>query len=73
MMTVRDKCLQLCIRPKRSKYYQIVCFGPKRHYRKDGHCGHTDWLVALVKPEMADRVKVQPWGGGTRERPAHQP
>lgn len=64
MMTVSpDKCVQMCVRPYRSKYYRVVCIGPKRHYRENGSCGHTDWLLALVKPEMVDRVKLDPFGG----------
>ena len=64
MIAMGDKKeLIVLIRKARSKYYLLVCFGARSHYREDGTCKHTDELLARVKPELRDRVKVDGWGG----------
>jgi hypothetical protein len=60
------KTLIMVARKPHSKWWQVVCFGAKRHYRKDGTCKHTDEVLAMTKPEIKDRVRVQPFGGKER-------
>ena len=48
---------------KNSGYYSIVCFGRKRHYRKDGSCVHTEGLMKIVKPKFRKRTRIDPFGG----------
>jgi len=40
----------------------VVCFGSKRHYRKDGSCKHTEFLLAHMKPWYKSRCTVILWG-----------
>ena len=54
--------LILLARKPRSRRYTVVCFGRKRHYRKDGSCKHTDQVQALAA-QAGERVKVDGWGG----------
>lgn len=64
MMLLGDKKeIILLFRPKRSKWFRLICFGRKRHYRKDGTCKHTDDVLNMTKPEIRPRVKVDGWGG----------
>lgn len=61
----KNKTICLVTRKARSKWWHVVCFGPKGHYRKaDGGCVHTDELVATLNPEVValDRVRVVPFG-----------
>ena len=48
---------------KNSGYYTAVCFGRKRHYRKDGSCVHTQGLIDRAKPNYRKRIKIDPFGG----------
>lgn len=41
---------------------RLVCFGAKRHYRKDGSCKHTAGLLAVMKPWHRARTRVSLWG-----------
>lgn len=41
----------------------IVCFGSKRHYRKDGSCKHTQALVEQLRPGYRQRVELHGFGG----------
>jgi hypothetical protein len=43
--------------------HHVVCFGPRKHYRKDGTCKETDEVLAKMKPWYRSRAKVEPWGG----------
>lgn len=64
MMWVTDtREVLLLLRKPRSKWYALTCIGPKRHYRKDGSCKHTDEIWECLKPEARPRVKIDPWGG----------
>lgn len=49
-------------RRPRSKWYDVVCFGRKRHYRKRGDCVHTDNVLAAMRPEIRQRAKITPFG-----------
>ena len=31
-------------------HHNIVCFGARRHYRKDGTCKHTEALLGGMRP-----------------------
>lgn len=42
--------------------YGLVCFGTKRHYRKDGGCKHTAAVLAVLKPWHQARADVVPRG-----------
>lgn len=67
MIAVTDeKGLILLIRVPRQRWYHLICFGRKRHYRKDGSCRHTDAALVRVKPELKPLVKVQGFGGKAR-------
>jgi hypothetical protein len=63
LIGTNPKTLILVDRKPRSKWWQVVCFGARRHYRKDGSCKHTDEVLAMTKPELLPRVRVQPFGG----------
>lgn len=64
MIAVTDqKGLIILIRCKGQRWYHLVCFGRKRHYRKDGSCKHTDEVMASVKPKFRPLVKVKGSGG----------
>jgi hypothetical protein len=54
----------LLTRKYRSKWWDLVCFGQKGHYHRDGSCVHTDDLLARLNPEKvpAERVHVRGWG-----------
>jgi len=43
--------------------HKLVCFGTKRHYRKDGTCKHTAAILARLKPWHKARTHVTLWGG----------
>lgn len=64
MMWVGDgKEVVMLLRKPRSKWYSLCCIGRKRHYRKDGTCKHVHEAMAMVKPELRQRVKIDPFGG----------
>lgn len=68
MMLLGDKKeVILLVRKHRSRYYGLVCIGRKAHYRKDGSCKHTDFMLEHAKPEMRHLIKVDPWGGKRRQ------
>ena len=46
----------------RSRWYDMVCFGRKRHYRKDGSCMHTEAVLERLKPSIRKRTRVTPFG-----------
>ncbi len=49
-------------RPYRS--WEVICFGPKRHYRRDGSCPHTAAVLASLKSQWhRRRTRVVPHGG----------
>lgn len=56
------KEMVLLMRKPRRKTYSLICFGRKKHYRKDGTCKHTDAIMSNVKPEYEGKVKVVPFG-----------
>jgi hypothetical protein len=43
--------------------HSVVCFGPKKHYRKDGMCRDVDEILARMKPWYRSRARVDRWGG----------
>jgi hypothetical protein len=47
----------------RKQHWQLVCFGSKAHYRKDGTCKHTESVLAGMKPWHRSRTTVCPCGG----------
>jgi len=57
---VGDRCITMLVRKPRSRWYTLRCFGPKRHYRKDGTCRHVDQVLASVKPDKKHLVRVEP-------------
>lgn len=61
------KELILLTQYKKSKWFRLVCFGRKRHYRKDGTCVHTDEVMARVKPKIRYRIKIDPFGGKVQQ------
>ena len=64
MLFIGDKKeMIMLLKKSRSKYYALVCIGRKRHYRKDGTCKHTESVLADIKPEIRDLVKIDLWGG----------
>jgi hypothetical protein len=64
MIFIGDKGeITLLAKRPRGRLYTVVCFGSKRHYRKDGCCKHTDEVLARIKPDAKGRVRVDPWGG----------
>jgi hypothetical protein len=62
-MFVVDRHIVMVGRRHRSKWFEVVCFGAKRHYRKDGTCKHAEAVIARVKPRYARRAKIVPFGG----------
>ena len=64
MILLGDKKeLTLLIKPKGSRVHLLCCFGPKRHYRKDGTCKHTEDVLAHMSPWHRARTKVDGFGG----------
>jgi hypothetical protein len=48
---------------RRTGWFEIICFGRKRHYRKDGSCKHTESIIRDgISPKYQKRVKVIPFG-----------
>jgi hypothetical protein len=47
----------------------VVCFGRKRHYRKDGSCKHTEALLTDMKPAYRQRALLHPFGKSVEELP----
>lgn len=64
--TGRYKSGTICmvVRGKRSKWWEVLCFGQKGHYAKDGSCEHTDGLVTMLNPATValDRLRLRPFG-----------
>lgn len=52
------------IRVRGQRWHHAACFGPKRHYRCDGTCIHTDALVARLTPLGRELTKILPFGDG---------
>jgi len=50
-------------RNRRTGRFDVVCFGSKRHYRKDGSCMHVEGLTSSVQPRYQGRVYLNPNGG----------
>lgn len=46
--------------------YRLTCFGPKRHYRKDGSCRCVAATLALMTAEARAATTVDPFGGQAR-------
>lgn len=64
----KSSTIVLVTRGRRSKWWHVVCFGQKGHYRKaDGGCEHTDQAIANLNPETValDRVRLVPFGDKT--------
>lgn len=51
--------------PGKRQAFVLICFGRKRHYRKDGSCKHTEDVMARMKPWYRSRTKIDGWGGKT--------
>ena len=51
----------LCIKSGRQRW-ELVCFGAKGHYRKDGTCRHTEAVLASLRPWYRSRTHVWLWG-----------
>ena len=58
MVFVADRCIIMLVRRPRGRLYTLKCFGPKRHYRRDGTCKHIDQVLASVKPDKQHLVRV---------------
>lgn len=43
--------------------WSLVCFGNKRHYRKDGSCAHTEAVIARLSLWYRSRTHLEPFGG----------
>lgn len=48
---------------KRRGGHIAVCFGRKRHYRKDGSCKCVEELLGRMKPWHRSRTRIEPFGG----------
>jgi hypothetical protein len=49
--------------------HSLVCFGRKRHYRKDGSCKHTEALLSRMRPWHRARTDLTLFGASpSRER-----
>jgi len=61
----KTRTIVLLTRRHRSKWWQLVCFGPKGHYAKDGSCAHTDELLERLNTRRVRRelVRLDPFGG----------
>ena len=42
--------------------WELICFGPKRHYRKDGACAHVEAALGSMRPWHRSRTRLVPWG-----------
>lgn len=42
--------------------HSLVCFGPKRHYRKDGMCRHLELFLQWMRPWHRSRTTVALFG-----------
>ncbi len=70
-MTAEDgksKALQMLLERhdklnRRTGRFDVVCFGSKRHYRKDGSCMHVEAIVHSFPSRYIDRVYLSPSGG----------
>lgn len=60
----KTKALLMHVRVPGQRWWHAVCFGNKRHYRRDGSCVHTEALTARLTPYGKAVTKIQPWGGG---------
>lgn len=47
---------------------ELVCFGPKRHFRKDGTCRCVAAVLASLTDAQRAAVVVVPFGGAERKR-----
>lgn len=47
-------------------HYTIVCFGPKRHFRRSGLCRCVEAVLALMTEEARANTTLDPWGGKPR-------
>lgn len=43
----------------RSKWWTVVCFGQKSHYRADGACEHTDAVLANLNTDVVPRERIR--------------
>jgi hypothetical protein len=43
--------------------YELVCFGPAKHYRKDGTCRCIEAVLAEMGAEARANTTVDPFGG----------
>lgn len=55
---MKSSTIVLLSRRYRSKWWTVVCFGQKSHYRADGSCEHTDELLAGLKRPPREMVRV---------------
>lgn len=46
--------------------YALTCFGPWKHYRKDGSCRCVAATLALMTDEARANTTLDPWGGKPR-------
>lgn len=64
----KTSTMVLLIRPPRSKWWQVACFGPKGHYAKDGSCAHTDAVLAQLRPDAPrERIRLLSFGDDARK------
>lgn len=64
MIAVGDKKeVVLLAQMKGQRWYRLVCFGRKRHYRQDGTCKHTDAVLNAMSPARRKVTHVDLWGG----------
>lgn len=47
---------------RQRKRAELICFGRKRHYRKDGTCKHTEAVVERIKPWYRSRLTIHRFG-----------
>ena len=57
---------------RRSGWFDLVCFGSKRHYRVKGNCKHTEAVLSAAGKRQ-NRIKVSPFGKSAKANPTAIP
>lgn len=51
------------VKAPHANHWELVCFGARRHYRKDGSCKHTEDIRARIASDWhRARTRVVPFG-----------
>lgn len=69
-MFVLDRRVQLLVQKPGRSHLSLICFGPKRHYRVDGSCKHTDQIMAQIKPGAEVRIEPPSAAPGAKTKRA---